>query len=103
MREICDHFDLRISIYQLSRILTKAGLNSFTVRRRQGLTDRQQVLRRTFAMRNLKRNWNRVISSDEKTMQSTYNGRRRERRVRGERETAENQQSVLLTSRFKVC
>lgn len=103
LQEIINHFNLQISIVRLSQILCKAGLHSFAVRKRQGLSVRQQVTRRTFASRNLRRNWYRIIFSDEKTMQSTYNGRRRERRVKGEEETAENQQSVPSTSRFKVC
>ena len=101
-RILRDKLKLKCSVSTVNRKLRKAGLPAFVAKKKNLLQERHKIARKVFAQERKEFDWERVIFSDEKTMQSFYNARQFVRRPRGQ---AWNEKYVIRIprpSRFKV-
>ena len=100
LAELKDVFKLPYSISNISAILIKHGLRSYVAKLKNPLTKRAKDRRIKFANDNEKLNFDRVVFTDEKTVQNFYNGRARVRRVRGE---GWNPKNMLVLDQNRSC
>ena len=92
----------RASVPTIKRELRKMGLPAFIPKLKNKLQKHHMTARKTFAENRLTLDWEKVVFSDEKTVQNVYSGRTWVKRPRGQ---SWNEKYVIRmdrTRRFKV-
>ena len=84
LKEIRNKFKLPYTTTRISQLLVKRGLRCRVMKKKPHLEPRHIKDRIDFANFNKGRDWNKVIFSDEKTVQNFFNGKKSIRRRPGE-------------------
>ena len=84
LAELKDKFDLPYQLLNISMILKKHGLRCFVAKKKHPLTKKAKDARIKFVKDNEKLDCDKVVFTDEKTVQNFFNGRARVRRLRGQ-------------------